>query len=721
MKKLLSLCLAASLMAALTLSAAAAEDDTQARLARVTQAVKTVLDLDTDTYEAFSGDCYEELVPIWTLRWTGGKDGENLTVEALEDGTVIQYQLNGNTAVPVARSGDFPVFPAEEEQANARETAKAFLSKVLDPMEQAELETPQGAGQLNSSGIRFSGTLLLNGLPSPLSYSIRVNDGRVTSFRRDARQTTFLGSVPGNEAGVSQAQAAGALKQTLGLKLEYVLDEDGAAVLRYVPEADLHTFYAGADTGDLIDLTELREKMRRLTSAAGGMAEDAAADVPMTTENGSAKSLSAAELAGVEKLKGVRPAEELDKGLRALSGLGLQGWTLSSSSYTLEKEDKTEAVLCTLRYRRGAEKDVSTRTVTVDARTGEIRRVYSSAPWGREAKLTADQAQEKALAFLKAIAPDRTEALALYDSEDQTADGSPSYSFTFARRVNGCFFPANAYSVDIDSADGSVHRFYRTWDEDLTFPSPEGVISESAALDAWMGTYDTVLAYRLVPQKMDEADPLQARAVRLGMDYFHVLRLTYALEREEACLGIDARSGKPVFQKYSDRSDISYSDLSGSTWQADIEKLAQYGVGYNGGVFRPGKTLTQWDLICLLGSLRFWRVDPETATGEERDALYSDAYARGLLTPAERADDAPVTRAALVKLLLDDADYGPAARLSGIYTVSYTDKDSIPASGLGYAAMAQALGMARGTYHGTRTASRGEAAFMLCRLLERAV
>ena len=115
------------------------------------------------------------------------------------------------------------------------------MSKVLDPMEQVELETPQGAGQLNSSGIRFSGTLLLNGLPSPLSYSIRVNDGRVTSFRRDARQTTFLGSIPGNEAGVSQAQAAGALKQTLGLKLEYVLDEDGAAVLRYVPEADLHT------------------------------------------------------------------------------------------------------------------------------------------------------------------------------------------------------------------------------------------------------------------------------------------------------------------------------------------------------------------------------------------------------------------------------------------------------------------------------------------------
>lgn len=724
MKRLLSLVLAASLMAALALPAAAAEDDTQARLARVTQAVKTVLDLDTDQYEEFHGEVYEELVPIWTLQWSGRQDGESLVVEALEDGTVIQYQLNGAAAVPVSRGGDFPVFPAAEERENARRTAEDFLKKVLDPMESAELETPLGTEQLGGSGCRFSGRLLLNGLPSPLNYSVRVQEGRVTSFWRDARQTTFLGSVPGSEAAVSQAQAAAALKDKLGLKLEYVLDEGGAAVLRYVPETDLHTFYADAADGSLIDLTELQKKMNgrgRYALTAGGMAEDTA-EAPAAMENGAAqKSLSTAELAGVEKLKGVRTAAQLDTALRAVSGFGLGGYALTSSSYSLEKEDEKETVLCTLRYRREAGDESYSRTVTVDARTGEVRQVYSYAPWGQDPRLTADQAREKALAFLKTAAPDRAEALELYSSDDQTADGSPSYSFTFARKVNGYFFPANTYSVDIDAADGSVFRFYRTWDEDLTFPAPEGLISEAAALDAWMNTYDVALAYRLVPQKMDGADPLQAKVIRQGMEYFYVLRLTYALEREETCLGIDARSGKAVFQADRTQKDIRYSDLSGSAYQADIEKLALYGVGYDGGVFRPGKTLTQWDLLCLLASFRFWRMNPETASREDRDSVYSDAYARGLLTPAERTDDAPVTRADLVKLLLDDAGYGPAARLSGIYTVTYADKDSIPAAGLGYAAMAQALGMAKGTYHGTRTASRGEAAFMLCRLLERAV
>ena len=49
------------------------------------------------------------------------------------------------------------------------------------------------------------------------------------------------------------------------------------------------------------------------------------------------------------------------------------------------------------------------------------------------------------------------------------------------------------------------------------------------------------------------------------------------------------------------------------------------------------------------------------------------------------------------------------------------EEAAIPAEGLGYAAIAGALGMASGVYAGSRTATRGEAASMLCRVLERAV
>ena len=78
-----------------------------------------------------------------------------------------------------------------------------------------------------------------------------------------------------------------------------------------------------------------------------------------------------------------------------------------------------------------------------------------------------------------------------------------------------------------------------------------------------------------------------------------------------------------------------------------------------------------------------------------------------------------VTRGQAVKCLLDCAGYGPAARLQGIYTCTYSDAAAIPEADLGYAAIAQALGMVRGSYQGDRTATRGELAAMLCRLLER--
>ena len=100
-------------------------------------------------------------------------------------------------------------------------------------------------------------------------------------------------------------------------------------------------------------------------------------------------------------------------------------------------------------------------------------------------------------------------------------------------------------------------------------------------------------------------------------------------------------------------------------------------------------------------------------------SCFAAAYRMGALTRSERDEDSPVTRGALVRCLLDCAGYGPAARLEGIYTCAYADADSIPAGELGYAALAQGLGLVGESYSGARTATRGELAAMLCRLLER--
>ena len=184
----------------------------------------------------------------------------------------------------------------------------------------------------------------------------------------------------------------------------------------------------------------------------------------------------------------------------------------------------------------------------MDAKTGKVESVWSSAPYGREKKLAEEAALKKAEAFLKTYCPDRD--LTLY-SRDEAArplrgtDG-PDWRFTFARKVNGLPFPGNAVFLSIDAADGSVYSLSSSWDENMTFDDANGMVSMETALSAWAGTYETVLAYRNVPQKLSKADPAQAKLLEQGTEYGYALRLAYGLERAESCAGVDAKTGAPA-------------------------------------------------------------------------------------------------------------------------------------------------------------------------------
>ena len=220
---------------------AAAESGSDAELERITQSVKTTLDLDTQEYSHFQGNYEEgELVPVRNLYWEG--DAGSLSVSALSDGTITSYSLNSAETVSRPSSG-VPAFPQGDPE-QARKVAESFLEQVLGTGESAALEEASGLDRLDSTTYRFSGTILLNGLPSPLSCSvtIRAADNVVTRFWRDVPGSSFLGDIPEPDAKTTQAAAEQALQSTQSLRLEYILpDEDStAAVLCYLPDP-VHT------------------------------------------------------------------------------------------------------------------------------------------------------------------------------------------------------------------------------------------------------------------------------------------------------------------------------------------------------------------------------------------------------------------------------------------------------------------------------------------------
>lgn len=721
MKRLLSLALSAALLAALTLPAAA-EEAQDARLARVTSLVKEALALDTDSYETFHGGLSEDLVPVWDLSWESER--RSLSVQALEDGTVIHLYRWDNEAVPVGYYRDgFPTFPENSGEAD-RAAAEAFLDRVLRRGETVELKEPAGELSTGRSDSSWEGRISLNGLLSPLQWYLTIKNGQVTDFGRDVPEMAYIGSVPSPEPSADAAKAREDLAGTLKLRLEYVLDKPGdtRAVLRYVPEST-HEFLADARTGELIDLTELREKMDQGAARASG--GDNAAPTAKAEMAADEAGLTRAELEGVAQMEGVLSKEALDKALRAESAYGLLGYALTGASYESEAGENggTGRVLCTLRYARTDGGERLTRNITVDAKTGDVDNIWSSAPYGREKTLTEEDALKKAEAFLKSWRPgwDLTLYQTDYELTPWRMENQPYWHFTFAQKVNGLPFRGNAVHVGVDGADGSVYSLSYGWDKNVTFDDANGMVSMETALSAWAGTYEAVLAYRNVPQKLTKADPAQAKLIEQGAEYYYALRLTYGLEREENYAGVDAKTGEPVREERgSAREPLSYDDLAGCEERADIEKLARYGAGYAGGKFRPGKSLTQWELVALAYSLREAALDPDERSVDDRDNGYYAAYRMGLLRPAERDDSAVLTRADVVTMLLNAAGYGPAARLEGIFASDLRDFENQPAGERGYAAIAQALGMVSGSYAGSRSATRGEAASMLCRVLERA-
>lgn len=719
MKRYFSLFLSALLLLTLGTPALAEEEKTDQRLAQVAAQAKKSLGIG-DGYEEFYGELWEnELAPVWSLTWE--REEDSLHVTAAGSGKVLSYSLSENTDTS-ARTFP-PSFPAlTTEQARAR--AEAFLKQVLDSPLESAVFSENSYSRLESGTCRFSGRILLGGLPSPLSFSITVrsSDGAITHFSRDSLEGSVIGSVPSASPAAGHADAGALLRSTLALRLEYVLDEEGkTASLRYLPEPG-DDYFVDAQSGKLVNLSELYTQAQKRAPAGGGYLDTAAAAPEAAMDNG----LTQAEQEGVAKLEGVLSKEALDKKVRETAALGLKAYTLASASYSLDQE--TDDVSARLSYvRRDGDDGTWRRTVTCDARSGALIAVYSSAPYAekRTAAVGEDEAKKTAEAFLSGLWGEEFAASQLYRAEswDQKASYGAAHAFTYAQQENGYFCPENSLSVAVDITDGSISALSRQWTAGVRFDDAGGIVDEAAALDAWFDHYSVTLSYQNIPVKLDlsREDPLAASLLEMGYEYFYELKLAYTLEEPEGqmSVGVDAKTGKVITRDSGGgETALRYSDLEGSWARKPLEALAEYGIGWSGGVCLPKKELTQIDLLALLVSADGYRYDEENG---DADGLYRRAYQLGILTPAARQDQKRLTRGETVQLLLDGAGYGGTARLRGIFTCSYADRESIPADLLGYAALAQGLGIVNKdvSFEAGRTATRAEAAVMLYNFMNR--
>ncbi len=726
MKKPISYALALAIGCSLCVPAFAAEGAIDKQLAEVTATVKGTLGIGSE-YTEFSGETTSNgILTSWNLSWNS--ENESLRVECSEEGKVLSYFLNRNDEADSSGS-NLQLFP-KTNRTEARKTAEEFVQKVLGPGESLEWSKEQNTiARITQHS--FSGNILMNGLPSPVSFSVTVDAGsnRVKRYYRSDRNDGYIGGVPGADATAKKDEAASLLKGALKLKAEYVTDENNEheAALRYLPD-DTDSYYVDAKTGKLVNLTETYEK---ISEEGNYLFWDAKEESEATNDyesggggsslSGAAKpELSQAEEAGIAKLEGVLSQPELDKKLKGITALGLSNQAVISFNYWIDRDDKS-TVYADMRYASKDDPEKSQTSVSVNARTGEIQSLYSDMPYdeNRTASIDENIARQNAESFLKSLWPTQYTQSELYDSDTDLASGA--YNFSYARKANGYFFPENVFNISINVTNGNVCRLNWEYDPEMKFQDVSNIVSPEKALDAWFSSYETTLGYWLIPVALNPNDPVCEPLINEGHKYYYGLGLAYYLDRDDEYMGIDAKTGKPVSEPEDKNHIISYTDID-STWvKPQAEALAEYGIGFTGGVLEPNKELTQIDLIALLASTQEYYYDPKEESAA--DNLYSYAYSMGIISSSEREDSSKLTRSETIKLLIDYIGYGEVAKLQNIFKCTFTDAGTIASDFYGYAAIAQGMGLVKGDDKGAfspnHITTRAEAISMIYNYMNR--
>ncbi len=688
------------------------------RLAAVAEAVKKTLALNTEEYTQFYGDMNESvLAPSWYLEWSS-EDG-SLSVSATEDGKVLSYHRyrNGDYKEPSVFA---PAFP-EGNQEDAKQAAQDFLNRVLVQGETVTMEASRP--YLGATQYRFYGEILVNGLSADLSYSISVNgsDSMILSFNRDDLNGRVKGEIPSPEPAICEEEARQSLKDIMRLRLEYVKSQkDNKAVLQYLPEYG-DTYYVDAQTGALTNLSELQRNLEKGTLGGGSNSITMNSKEEMAADS----SLSRVEQEGIDKLKDVLDKETLEQAARGYTALGLDAYTLSSVQYSVSREaeaDGTYPVAATMQFGRQVQGSAWRRTVIVDAKSGDLQRVYSSAYKEEETERSVDHdsALKVAEQFAKSLAPEQFAKTELYRSRDALENEyQVSHSFVFAQKEQGYFFPDNTISLSVDATDGSISGYDTWFDDSVVFDDAEGLLTEEEALEAWMLTYEVLPQYVKVPYGLNYSMPEAKPLLDQGISYLYQLVLGYMPRQRVYVSGIDAKTGQPIMQEEIE-TEISYTDIAGHWAEEKIKELAAYGVGFRTEEFLPEQQLTQRDMLALLLSCEGYLFGE--GDEEETEELYRRAYMRGLLLKEEREDEAVLTRCRSVRLILNGAGYGTIAQLSGIFKTGFADDTMIPQTEYGYVALAQGLGIVEGDtgrcFNPLNPTTRAEAAAMIYNLMK---
>lgn len=698
MKKILA-CLLVVVMLVSVMPAVFGAEDTGLSNAILT--AKSRISISAD-YTKFESDRYTDGLgnTIHVLYWSKENDlnYENISVEINDKGDILSYR---NSA-----AGDdtgeirFAVYNGSE----MKNLAIDWIAKVnpdwLPQLPVEKISVPDyGDPRYHTDSVRF--TRQVNGLDYCGDY-VRVSVNNLTGVIVSmSAQWTYEVPAYTPEEAMDAAESGEAFLAQSPMELAYHSKGEQEAVLAYTPE-NAYLQLNGRTGEEFEEFDSYRDYGMSGGGSNSAMTEsvaDTAADEKFTES----------ELKNLQEVEDLLREDILRAAAESLENTGLKDANFINISYRNYKEEidgeEVTRYNATLSYITPGEEEIY-HTVKFDAKTGELLS-YSSYPttWDEtDAVITEENARTKADAFLMAYAAEAFEAAKVKETEQ---DGKSGYFYSYIRYAHDIPFYENQLTISVNKKTGRIQRFSKSWDDEIVFDNPEGVLTAEEAGNQLLTQTGMVLTYAKA-QDGDRAIP------KIDMMY----TLNHNLPHY-----IDAKTGNLLnynMEPYTPGSkEIPLpKDISGHYAETQILTLIQSGMLEGTDSFRPDDYITQKEMLAFVFSLNMGYIPYNM----EYASLTKNAVRYGM-TGISDDSEAPVTREQAVEFIICALGYKEVAELRGIYMTNFVDHLAIMPHKLGYLALAQGLhivqGDEAGRFHPQDNLTRSDATIMIYNYLSR--
>ena len=269
-----------------------------------------------------------------------------------------------------------------------------------------------------------------------------------------------------------------------------------------------------------------------------------------------------------------------------------------------------------------------------------------------------------------------------YQLEKQTDE-----SVLYKRVVNGIDCSFDRMSVTLNSYDGKLDYYYVSC-TDVQFKNPESIISKSDAEKILFENFGYVPVYMQVNNKNTVA--------------------VYDFERRG--ITIDAFKGD-ILNQYSDDKITPYVDMDNHYAKEHVMTLAEFGLGFAEGEFKPDVTITQGEYLTLLSAI-FGSNHTPIIFKDNYDFSSAYRYAERFGI-SDMDDDQPLTRESACVMLVKAMGYDEIARMEDLFVNRFSDVTQ----NIGYVSILNGMkvinGDGNGNFHPQKELTRAEAAIII--------